>query len=182
MNRTEENKLRTPVQRKQLSGCLIALTVATVSICTEAYAEEIKVLVNHAPNSFYETMDKIDTDDIILLSSEEWFSPINADFWVIFVDDPNDNFTLSELGQLFWETAEASTSTLIRSTADLRGGRSIVGQVNDLSKTENGADFQGCVSALDAASFAYKADLTTNESVFEFCASYADPKSPQTSP
>lgn len=139
--------------------------------CTAA-ADEVKVYVNHAPASFHEILESVDVENKILLSYEEWFSPEEANVWVIFTESEDDFFTFPKVAQQVVEAAQGRPSTLARYTINLNGGRALEVQINDLSKTDNGAEFQGCVAALDIATIVYTSDLTSSGAVTERCDEY----------
>lgn len=158
-------------QPMTLVRCML-LPLACLWMGSAALAEEVKVYVNHAPASFYEILGSVDVGNKILLSNEQWFSPEEANVWVIFTESEDDFFTFPKIAQQVVEAAQSRPSTLARYTINLNGGRALEVQINDLPKTDNGAEFQGCVAALDVATIVYTSDLTSTAAATERCGKY----------
>ncbi|MEY1556209.1 hypothetical protein AB3Y40_11295 [Yoonia sp. R2331] len=128
--------------------------------------------MNHPPASFEETLDQVDPDGRIQLSSDAWFAPGEADILVFFVESEQDVITLPRIGQEVLARVSHRSGSLIRVKATIDGTTEVRVQINDLSKASSGAQFQGCIAALDLASLGYDEDSLLIERINFFCAGY----------
>lgn len=151
---------------------VLAAIFAGFVITSAAQADTLKVLVNHAPQGFYTTLDHIDVDSRILLSRDAWFEPNEAQAWIIFMNGAADLVTLPSLVTEVYGSITNELSTLTRFSVDLADDRSLAIQIMDLSRGDKGIEFRGCLSALDIAMLVYAEDLTNQQNVDKYCGDY----------
>jgi len=136
-------------------------------------AEPLKLLVNHAPEAFSEVLKKIDTDNIIVVSGENWFPPSEADVWVYFIGHKSDVFTFPELVQRAQNAVIdiSHPQSLIRLNSPTRGDLRIL--LVDMTKVQNmeefGIDFQSCLAAHEILRVALEAKPETGSSLGDKC-------------
>ena len=100
-------------------------------------------MANHAPHSFWITLDQNDPDQKVISSLQTWFNPEEADVWVYFLNSEGPNRTVPPIVRKALET--------------------IQGKEND---------FLGCVAALDLAAMAYGQISADHASIQEKCTKY----------
>ncbi len=148
--------------------CLTALPLFLFTVA--AGAEETKVMVNHAPQSFGLVLEKLDSENRIQLPSDDWFELDDADVWVFFLNPENDLHAVPDMVRKVYTEIDGVARDVARVSVGLGEGREIDLQIVDLSKEpKNGVSLKGCISALDVISVAYPDFDASTEAVERNC-------------
>lgn len=135
-------------------------------------ADEIKVMVNHAPQSFWTTLEQNDPEGKVLSPRGTWFDPEEADVWVYFLNSEGPNHTLPSFVLQVLESIQDQEKDYFRMAFEVPQGRIMRVSIVDLSKTKNGIDFLGCVAALNLTAMAYGQISADHASIQENCTKY----------